>query len=381
MIPDPLDVRDIALADAGPDGRRRWIWSRLALGLSPTPVPGLVLLPLGMALGPRGLGVLSPGVLSYLDATVSVAVATLGALIGLGLDARRPHEGRLLTAASIEAAFTITLVGGGVLLTLQRTPLDAGLAPWLAALVLGICAAASSTAAIEGPDHPDLQAARLGDLDDVLPIVLGGVALVWLRATGAGPVSWLLAQAVIIALMIAFAGWVLVARSNGINEQRVFALGTLLLLGGTVEYLSLSALLAGLVAGAFWNAAGGPGGDRISRDVRYVQHPLVVLLLLVAGARVGFRTELALLVPVYVIFRIAGKLGGGWIGSRLAGGDLPPRLGMYLLSPGVIAIAFALNVLQAVGPDRAAVVLAIAVAGSIASDLISLLVHPRERPS
>jgi hypothetical protein len=107
----------------------------------------------------------------------------------------------------------------------------------------------------------------------------------------------------------------------------------------------------------------------------------VVLLLLVAGARVGFRTELALLVPVYVIFRIAGKLGGGWIGSRLAGGDLPPRLGMYLLSPGVIAIAFALNVLQAVGPDRGAVVLAIAVAGSIASDLISLLVHPRERPS
>ncbi|MGH9331185.1 MAG: hypothetical protein ACRD09_12135, partial [Vicinamibacterales bacterium] len=164
MIPDPLDARLGYVPDAGRGGRRRWTGIRLALGLSPTPVPGLVLLPLGVALGPHGLGLLSPIVLAYLDPAVSVAVATLGVFVGLGLDARRPHEGRLLAAASVEAALTVTLVGAGVLLALlalRLAPVDAGLAPWLIALLIGVCAASSSTTAIEGPDRPGMQAARM----------------------------------------------------------------------------------------------------------------------------------------------------------------------------------------------------------------------------
>jgi hypothetical protein len=112
-----------------------------------------------------------------------------------------------------------------------------------------------------------------------------------------------------------------------------------------------------------------------------VQHPLVVLLVLVAGARFGLWPGLALLVSVYLLFRIAGKMAGGWIARRIAGGDVPPRLGLYLVSPGVLAIAFGLNVIQAAGPDRAAVVLAVAVAGSIGSAVISHFVHPREESS
>lgn len=77
MMPDPLDARLGYVADAGAVRRAR-AGIRLALGLSPTTVPGLVLLPLGMALGPYGLGILSPTVLSYIDPAVSVAIATLG---------------------------------------------------------------------------------------------------------------------------------------------------------------------------------------------------------------------------------------------------------------------------------------------------------------
>lgn len=381
MIPDPLDAQLGYIAPPGRGGRRRWTGTRLALGLSPTPVPGLVLLPLGMALGPHGLGLLSPTVLSYLDPAVSVAIATLGVFVGLGLDPRRPHEGRLLAAASIEAALTMTLVGAGVLLGLRLAPFDAGLVPWLVALVLGICAASSSTAAIEGSDRPGAQAGRIGDLDDLLPIVIGGVALASIRESDPRAMAWLTAQSALIALVIASAGWLLVAASASESEQRVFVVGTLLLLGGAVEYLSLSALLAGLVAGAFWNAAGGPARDRIGRDVRHVQHPLVVLLLLVAGARVGIRPGLALLALIYLVFRIVAKMTGGWIASRMAARDLPARLGLYLISPGMIAVAFALNVLQAGGPDHAAVVLAVAVAGSLGSELISLFVHPGEAQS
>jgi hypothetical protein len=381
MIPDPLDARLGYVAGAGRGGPRRWTRIRLALGLSPTPAPGLVLLPLGVALGPYGLGLLSPAVLSLLDPAVSVAIATLGVFVGLGLDARRPYEGRLLAAASVEGALTITLVGAGVLLALRLAQVEVGLAHWLAALLIGICAASSSTAAIEGQDRPGVQVARIGDLDDVLPIVLGAVALASLRESGQAALVVLTLQSAVIALAIAFAGWLLVSQAVSESEQRVFALGTLLLLGGTVEYLSLSGLLAGLVAGAVWNAAGGPGRDRLERDVRHVQHPLVVLLVLVAGARFGVWPGLALLVSVYLLFRIAGKMAGGWIARRIAGRDVPPRLGLYLVSPGVLAIAFGLNAIQSAGPDRAGIVLAVAVAGSLGSAVISHFVHPREPPS
>jgi hypothetical protein len=318
---------------------------------------------------------------TYLDPAVSVAIATLGVFIGLGLDARRPYEGRLLTAASVEGALTITLVGAGTLTALRLAHIELGLAPWLVALFVGICAASSATAAMEGSEPSGVHVARIGDLDDVLPIVLGAVALAALRETDPARLAVLAMQSAVIALAIALAGWLLVSQAASESEQRVFAVGTLLLLGGTVEYLSLSGLFAGLVAGAVWNAAGGPGRDRLERDVRHVQHPLVVLLVLVAGARFGLWPGLALLVSVYLLFRIAGKMAGGWIARRIAGGDVPPRLGLYLVSPGVLAIAFGLNVIQAAGPDRAAVVLAVAVAGSIGSAVISHFVHPREESS
>jgi len=112
--------------------------------------------------------------------------------------------------------------------------------------------------------------------------------------------------------------------------------------------------------------------------VRHVQHPLVVLLLLTAGAHVGMWPALTVLVPMYLVFRIIGKVAGGWLAGRLAGHDEPVRVGLYLVSPGMIGVAVALNVLQAGGVDRAGLLLTAALAGSFASELISRLVHPRE---
>ena len=377
MIPDPLDSRLEYSGATAPAPRQRK-GSRLALGFSPMPVPGLVLLPLGMMLGPLGLGVLSPRVLSHLDPAIAVAIATLGALVGLGLEGRRPQETRLLAAASIEAALTGALVIAGMWIAFRLAPLDLGVAPWLFALLLGICAASSSTTALERSDQPGEKATRIGDLDDVLTILASGVALTMIRTSDAQSAVWLGLQCAVIALMLAAAGWLLVSRAASDSEQRVFVLGTLLLLGGAVEYLALSALFAGLVAGIFWNAAGGPARERIERDLRHVQHPLVVLLLLTAGAHITIVQALAVIVPVYLLFRVAGKVIGGWLAGRVAGHAAPMRVGMYLVSPGMIAIALGLNVLQAGGTERGGLLLAAVVAGSLGSELLSLLVHPRE---
>lgn len=377
---NPLDTRfgDVRL---GPEAApRAWKFDRrLALGLSPTPVLGLFVLLLGVALGPHGLSLLSPSALSYLDPAVSVALAALGVLVGLGLDVRRPREGHLLAAASLEAGLTMLLVGAGVLLMLSLWSAPPDPAPWLLALLLGICASASATTATDASDESRAPATHIGDLDDVLPIVIGGLALAWMREGSPGAAAWLAVQASVVALVIALAAWLLVAQASSDSEQHVFALGSLLLLGGAAEYLSLSALLAGFVAGAFWNLAGGPAYDHVRRDVYHVQHPLVVLLLVIAGARVGIAPILFGLVVVYLVLRLTGKVAGGWLVRRIIAPDLPSHVGLRLISPGIVGVAFALNVLQAGGSERVTLVLAVAVAGSLGSELLSLLVPPPER--
>ena len=379
---DPLDA-DFGHGRLGPDveHRSRKFDRRLALGLSPTPVPGLFVLLLGVALGPHGLSLLSPTVLSYFDPAVSVALAALGVLVGLGLDVRGPRQGRLFAAASFEAGLTMLLVSAGLLLMLFLWSTPMNLAPWLFALLLGICASASATTATDASDESRAPAAHIGDLDDVLPIVIGGLALAWMREGSPEGAVWLAVQGSGVALVIALAAWLLVTQAFSDGEHHVFAFGGLLLLGGAAEYLSLSALLAGFVAGVFWNVAGGPACDRIRRDVYHVQHPLVFLLLVIAGARVGFTPILVGLAVAYPVLRITGKIAGGWLVRRLIAPELPSQVGLRLMSPGIVGIAFALNVLQAAGSERVTLVLAVAVAGYLGSELLSLLVRPFERPA
>ena len=378
---DPLDGRLRSSGGTADRVRRRWASRRLALGLSPTPRPGLVLLLVGMALGPHGIGVLSTSVAAALDPAVSVALAALGAIVGLDLHVRRPGDARLFGAASVEAAATILVVAAGVIIVhaLSTVPEPA---PWLLALMLGICAAPSSTAADTADKSYHVLASRLGDLDDVLPIVLGVTAVAWTRSGTALAVAGLIGQGGVIALAIAFATGLLMTQAPSESEQRVFAIGALLLLGGAAAHLSLSALFMGLLAGVFWNVTGTPARDRIERDMRYLQHPLVVLLLVVAGSRLDLSTRWWGLVLAYIVLRIIGKLIGSRLAGRVAGRELPHDVGFSLSAPGVVGIAIALNVLQAgEGSVPGATMFSIVIAGSLGSDLLSMIGVRRSRPA
>jgi hypothetical protein len=230
------------------------------------------------------------------------------------------------------------------------------------ALVLGVCAASS------------------GDLDDLLPIVVGGFALALLRESSLVAALALAAQACGVALVIAVAARLLLSHSSSETEQRIFAIALLLLLGGAADYLSLSALLSGLTAGLFLEWMGGAARDHVRRDVAHVQHPLLVLVLLVTGARVEFVPAWLGLGAAYLFFRAAAKLAGGWMAWRIADPQGRRAPGFSLLSPGIVGIAFALNVLRAAGVD-AAPVLAVVVFGAIGSDVFAALVAPREEPA
>ena len=374
---DPLDAQLSSLASGKArvrGGRRSRM--RLALGLSPTPRPGLVLLPLGLALGPHGLGVLSVPVLTSLDPVVSVALAALGAFVGMDLELVANGFWFAWRASRPAPRFCGS---AGVLIVHTLFPMSAA-TPWLVAVMLGICAAPSSTVGF-APVQNVSPARRIGDLDDVLPIVLGVMAFAAVREGSPLEVARLSAQVTLLALTIAVAGWLLVSRTSSDTEHRVFAIGTLLLIGGAAAHLELSALFAGFVAGSFWNAAGSVARERIERDLRYLHHPLIALLLLVAGARMDLSLELVGPAAVYLICRLAGKLAGGWLASLTSARAAPRDLGLHLISPGVVGIAFALNVVQVLGDAEGAAFLTIVIAGSLASDLVSLAASQPERPA
>lgn len=374
---DPFDVPSAGALRAPVPSERSLLIRRLALGWSATSIPGALLLLVGMALGPRGIGLLSPAVLSFLDPAVPVALAALGVLVGLGIGVDRPGDRRLLIAANLESGLTMLAVAAGALLVAPAAITSTTVPSWMLALVAGICAATSLTLPAGTSAEPRACVLRVVELDVVLPILAGGLILAAARESSLLAAVSLVTQACIVTGVLGATGWLLLARTSVDTEQRIFAIATLLLVGGAADYLSLSALLGGLIAGTFWQSVGGQARDCIRRDVIYVQHPLLVLVLLVAGARTDPSPTSLGLAVAYVCLRTAGKLAGGLIVKRVAGIGAPPDLGVHLISPGILGVAFALNAVRAIGSDMS-VVLTVVVAGTIGAELLAGLSQPRK---
>jgi hypothetical protein len=381
---DPFGLLEPSLDDAvdegrartfSPDGRGSRSW-RLLLNWSATSAPVALLLAVGIAFGPRGISLLSVDTLSLLDPVVPVALAALGALVGLAMGDRRTDNRRLFAAAFLDAAVTMLVVSAGIgVVALAAMSSVAGPFGTLV-LASGICAATSLTLPAGNPLEPRPAATRISEIGVLLPIVAGGFVLAWLRAGSSAGAAVLVAQACGVTLALAAAAWLLLTRAPSATEERVLTVSALLMVGGVADALAVSALFGGLVAGVCWRSTGPRPRDTISRDVLFVQHPLLVLVLLVAGARADLSPASLALGAGYLLLRLVGKLAGGIVARRAAGVNAPRDLGLYLLPPGVFGVAFALNAVIVVGAD-ASLLLAAVVAGTIGSELVALLLQPR----
>jgi hypothetical protein len=105
--PDPLD-RTVGTPRISPVF---WLVAllrtRSALGLTPSPTPAIIFLPIGALLGPRALGLLSVQTLASLDLVVTVGLTVLGMLVGIALGREMRTAPRLFAAASLESLVTI----------------------------------------------------------------------------------------------------------------------------------------------------------------------------------------------------------------------------------------------------------------------------------
>src|SRR5688572_6941238 len=380
---DPLGVFGPSLDVPGDHGlgpspgevKRSRQWRGL-LVWSATSAPVGLLLMAGIAIGPGGINLLSLSTLTLLDPVVPVALAAFGMLIGLSANDRRTDDARTRWAACLAAAVTVLVVSAGFGAVALTAMSSVSRPFWILILTGGICAATSLTLTSDDSLEPRSAASRVIELGVLLPIVAGGLMLAWLRAGSFAGAGVLVAHACGVTLALAAAAWLLLTRASSETEERVLAVSALLLVGGVAGALSVSALFGGLVAGLLWRYAGRHPRGTISRDVLFVQHPLVVLVLLVAGARADLSSASLALGVGYVVLRVVGLLAGGTVARRVAGVDAPRDLGLYVLPPGVFGVAFALNAVSVVGADGS-ILLAALVVGTIGSELVAFLFPPR----
>ena len=350
---DPLDAQldDVTVVPERPGERRP---SRMPLaGWSASSVPVASLLVVGMILGPRGISVLSPGVLSLLDPAIPVALAALGALVGLSIDMRVRRALRTDAMSLLQSALAALLVAVPLVLVPPSVLAHGTIPLWIFAASLGVCAASSLAVPASPSDEPAPVRAGLLELDPLLPILMGGLLLGLFHPGGASAALALVGQVIIISALLAGGAWLLLARAASDTEQRVFAFAAMLLIGGVADYLSISALLCGFVAGMIWQVAAGQARESLRRDLLYTQHSLLVLVLIVAGARTEFSLAASAGATVYVLLRMAAKLLGAAIAARVTDADEPRTAAAQLLSPGVLGVALALNIVRAAGPDAA----------------------------
>ena len=314
---------------------------------------------IGIAAGPYGLQVLSPAVLSLLDPGIVMGLAMLGVFVGLSFNPRRRPTVRSVAASLLRTCIVMTPVAVSVYATLLYLEAPAN-HWWDLPIVLGACAAVS-------------EAATDANTDDVLMIGVAALVMAALRDTDPSSVGLMAGALAVVAVLVAFAGWLLVGQTSIEAEQHVFVVGSLLVAGGAAAYLGMSALLAGLVVGAAWNIAGGVAKPRITRDLHYFQHPLVVLVLVVAGAHATLSIEAFALAAVFIAVRAIARSAGAWAGKRLT---VHGSVENSLIAAGLIGVAIALDIYQ-IAPDIQPVgtIVGTVVIATIGSSMVGAFVH------
>ncbi|EAQ45074.1 Na(+)/H(+) antiporter-like protein [Roseobacter sp. MED193] len=343
-----------------------------------------LLLAFGLMVGQAGFDLL-PSVITELYPVVAiVALSAVAVLLGssLSLENLRGH-GRVVIIVSLsvvlmtQAVVTIGLWGFGLPLAL--------------ALVLGALATATDPAAtydvIDQSGQDTAFTKRLKGLvaiDDAWGLLAFSLSMLALRLFGdsAQAVSPLLTAtyelggSVALGVAIGWPGAILIGRFSEGEPLRIEGLGLVFLTAGLSLMLDLSYLIAGMTVGAvIVNHA--RHNSRAFAEVRSIEWPFLIIFFVLAGASLDSK---ALLLAggaglAYALFRILGRVLGGWIGGNLA--QAPKQesrlYGAAMLPQAGVAIGMALAASEQL-PAYADQITALAIGTTAGFELIGPLV-------
>jgi Kef-type K+ transport system membrane component KefB len=339
-----------------------------------------LLLLIGIAAGPSGLGLVTDHSGSWFELASTAALALVAFLLGNALTveklARHGREILYVTFALVAATIFIMTAGLSLL----------GIAPGLALIfaALGTAtdpAATTDTIRQAGASGPFTD--RLSGIvavDDAWGLIVFSVVLVLVGAgaetgEGAAPL-WHAARdlggALLVGLLTGLPAAHLTGRLSPGEPQQTEALGTVFLTAGLATWFEVSPLIAGITAGAVV-ANFARHHERAFHEIEHVEWPFMLLFFLLAGASLELERlpELGAIGLGFVVLRIAARIVGGWIGGTLARLPRAERhwMGPALLPQAGVAVGMALVAGEAF-PQWHDTILTVAVVTTVVFELI-----------
>lgn len=284
----------------------------------------IVFLAIGIVAGPTVLGLIDNDALGALDPVVSLSLGAIVFGIGERLELPKLREigPTLWPIAVLEnvAVFALSLVG------LLLVGVDIAVAFLLAAIALStspttLVAVIASRRARGGFTNHMMAATAV---NNVTSAAIYGIGLPIVLAVRGGTQVGVLAflQLVVLSLVVGGAGaWVLrrwMADFHRAGERLLFVLVVLISVVAISTAVAAPVVISTLVMGAL--TANDQRDTRpLFEALRVLEAPIFLVFFLVAGAGIHLDelVEVGGLGLVFVLARLAGKVGGGWIGADL----------------------------------------------------------------
>jgi Kef-type K+ transport system membrane component KefB len=320
-------------------------------------VSGAEYLLLGILLGPQVSGFMSADVVASFAPVMTLALGWTGAALGMNFYLPRLIRipGSSYTIAALEAVLTFVFVSALMLLAFSWAFNLTFYQVILPALSLGAIATATSSSGVSlvsrGTPHPVMEQLETAALvDGAVAIAFFGVLLCVVHIdVGIGERTLTPTEWVAITLGIGIIGGSLfhlfLGRERDPDRLFISLAGAIILASGAASYLRLSPLLPTLIIGAVLVNTSS-SRDELRRLMAAVEKPLYFVLLLLCGAAwQPSRFDWLLPVVLYVVVRIAGKVGSARLAARLAGNRelAEANWGRGLIGQGTIALAIALS--------------------------------------
>ncbi|HPR66572.1 MAG TPA: cation:proton antiporter, partial [Methanothrix sp.] len=313
----------------------------------------------GIVIGPSGLGVVPEGILAASGFISDVVLGLIAFGIGRSFSFRTlGTTGRIVVRISAMEALGAMLLVTAALTVLLDVPLHV-------AVLFGAIASATAPAATvmvvketraKGPMTDTLLGVVA--LDDAWALMIFAVSMVAAKTIASGGADHLdlLMETGFAVLEIGFSlilgavfAWLLHHYSSRVldpSDLEVFTLGIILLTVGAASSLGLSVLLACLALGVVLVNISSKG-CRFFEVIEPLDTPLYLIFFVLAGAllEIGLLKEIGLLGLAYIVFRVAGKLIGAYIGASDAGGmgsRMRKYIGLGLIPQAGVALGLAL---------------------------------------
>jgi hypothetical protein len=339
------------------------------LGLTVIVSSGVPFLILGLIFRHPRVGILTDAVVNDLRPALEFAFGLMGFAVGLQFDVREldtlpEKSGAVLFAETGIPMLTTTLACAAVLFALDPMwsisnygslhDVWAGLASRPAlrdALALGACAAQSAAvAAVAIAGNSGSVAARIvsqiARLDDAGGVFVLAIICAFFRPTDA-VAAWKLPHIAWLFVTLGMGGlfglltYVLLRGSRTPTERFTSLLGAVGLSAGMSGYLAISPIVSCTIAGALLVNLPFKHLNQLRQSINELERPLYMIFLLVAGALWDPTAWQGwLLVPVFVLARVGGKLVGAHVGKSVGPEYLPDptTLGLALSPQSPITI-------------------------------------------